>query len=216
MPCRWSPLRNQEDSPAERSSEREQDSARGHDLVSNESSQVCRASPVDARDADHRFSSIVRYHTSWVEADEHSQEIDTDAESTQPTETTQTTSDPSQASTPSDSASDFDEEDTDEYDGGDLDIDLGLDELNMDFLSVGHSKSISYPSIHFGNEDDASVANTPVESRNATRASSPIIPGRQSPLKRVRTLYIQVSTLLRLSWTDAETCRRWNTSRSSR
>ena len=137
-------------------------------------------------------NSIVRYHTSWVEADEHSQEIDTDAESTQPTETTQSATDPSQASTPSDSASDFDEEENDEH-GLDLDIDLGLEELDMDFLSVGHSKSISYPSIHFGNEDDASVANTPVESRDATRASSPVLPGRQSPLKRVRTLYIQVS-----------------------
>lgn len=75
--------------------------------------------------------------------------------------------------------------------GHELDMDLGLDDV--DFLSVGHSKSASYPSIHFGNEDDASTAaNSPVVSsrpvavRGLSRAGSPV------PPKYVRTLYIQV------------------------
>lgn len=132
--------------------------------------------------------NIVRYHTSWVETDEQSQSFtDTDEGSTQPTET-----ETDDSSDQSDPPSDFDE-DVDSAPGNDLDMDLGLDDIDdFDFLSVGHSKSVSYPSIHFGNEDDASrpgstVANSPAASRHGTRGSSPaLVP------KHVRTLYIQV------------------------
>lgn len=141
-------------------------------------------------------NSIVRYHTSWVETDEQPTPFDNDDSSTQQTETdgddTSTSSGPS----------DFDR-DEDSSPGHDLDIDLGLDELNdMDFLSVGHSKSISYPSIHFGNEDDESrpastAANSPAISRAATRAASPAM------IKQVRTLYIQMEYVENLTLKEA-------------
>lgn len=133
--------------------------------------------------------SIVRYHTSWVETDEQPLTFDYEDSSTQQTDTTGTEDDTSNSSGPSD----FDR-DEDSSPGHDLDIDLGLDDLNnVDFLSVGHSKS--FPSIHFGNEDDESrpastVANSPAMSRAATRTTSPIA------IKQVRTLYIQVISLL--------------------
>ena len=104
--------------------------------------------------------------------------------------------DDTSSSDTSEPASDFDTDDEDDSGrpGDDLDMDLGLDDLDdMDFLSVGHSKSMSYPSIHFGNEDDPSTNgdNSPVVlSKHATRASSPVV--APSP-KHTRTLYIQVS-----------------------
>lgn len=149
--------------------------------------------------------SIVRYHTAWTEYEDLPQTYSADQDtSTQLTETlssrvavesTDDNEDDSSASDTSDPASDFDEDDEAHSGrpGDDLDIDLGLDDLDdMDFLSVGHSKSVSYPSIHFGNEDDPSTNgdNSPaVLSKRATRTSSPVV--APSP-KHTRTLYIQV------------------------
>lgn len=76
-------------------------------------------------------------------------------------------------------------------------MDLGEPDFDdADPFSVGHSKSVSYPSIHFGNEDDASTpgSTSPVQSRQGTRVSTPVI--APSP-KQTRTLYIQVSVLHR-------------------
>lgn len=123
-----------------------------------------------------------------------------DAEtSTQVTETTDpkriTRLDSSEDDSEDEEPSDFDEDSNPSRPGDDLDIDLGLDDLDdLDFLSVGHSKSVSYPSIHFGNEDDPSTngQNSPALSRPATRAVSPVPVA--SP-KQTRTLYIQVSSL---------------------
>lgn len=75
--------------------------------------------------------------------------------------------------------------------GNDGDIDLGFDDL--DFLSTGHqSKSLSMPTIHFGNDDDPSNEASRVASRNrtpeVTRDSTPPV---LSP-KQSRTLYIQM------------------------
>lgn len=124
--------------------------------------------------------------------------FDYDDTSTQQTDTETETDDASTSSEPSD----FDR-DEDSSPGHDLDIDLGLDDLNdIDFLSVGHSKSMSYPSIHFGNEDDESrpastVANSPAMSRVATRTTSPAVP------KQVRTLYIQMEYVENLTLKEA-------------
>jgi translation initiation factor 2-alpha kinase 4 len=139
------------------------------------------------------FPSIVRYHTAWTETEDLAHSFDPDAESsTQHTERTSET-DADDASDQSSSApSDFDEESDDSTPGHDLDMDLGLDDFDdIDFLSVGHSKSVSYPSIHFGNESDASTngANSPVQSRHSTRVSSPVV---TLVPKQTRTLYIQV------------------------
>ncbi|GAA5975630.1 hypothetical protein JCM11641_003551 [Rhodosporidiobolus odoratus] len=54
-----------------------------------------------------------------------------------------------------DSAVDFDEDSG--TPGAELDIEFGMDDFDsVDFLSVGHahSRSVSYPSIHFGDDDD--------------------------------------------------------------
>lgn len=75
--------------------------------------------------------------------------------------------------------------------GGEEDIDLGFDDL--DFLSTGHqSRSLSMPTIHFGNDDDPSNEPSRVASRNRTpeqerRSTPPILSPKQS-----RTLYIQM------------------------
>lgn len=145
------------------------------------------------------INSIVRYHTAWVE-NELPSSFDFDDTSTQQTDT-ETETETDDASTSS-GASDFDRDD-DSSPGHDLDIDLGLDDLDdIDFLSVGHSKSMSYPSIHFGNEDDESrpastVANSPAMSRVATRTTSPAVP------KQVRTLYIQMEYVENLTLKEA-------------
>ena len=147
--------------------------------------------------------NIVRYHTAWTETDDTQHAFSSDAEtSTQPSGATIESS--AEESTEDDSDADEtpSEFDSDSQDsarpGDDLDMDLGLDDLDdVDFLSVGHSKSVSYPSIHFGNEDDPSTngQNSPVLSRPATRIASPVVPA--SP-KQSRTLYIQVRS--EVSW----------------
>lgn len=135
--------------------------------------------------------NIVRYHTSWVETEEHNLEMEesqaTDTTRTDPTRSSQESSTPS-----SGSASDFEESSDD---GETVDIDLGLEDLDdNDFLSVGHPKSQSYPRIHFGAEDDASNVNSPIDS---TRANSPI------SIKRIRTLYIQMEYVEKLTLKEA-------------
>lgn len=153
--------------------------------------------------------SIVRYHTSWTSFDDPVPSFDalgsgTTLDSNTGTQTLSTTDASTQPSTEddesgsddSDSVVDFDEDST----PGDFDMDFG-DELegNLDFLSVGHaqSQSVSYPSIHFGNEDDpsrpGSERGSPGLSRAGfskppTKASTPV----STTPKQSRTLYIQV------------------------
>jgi len=139
--------------------------------------------------------NIVRYHTAWTETTETEDpsnafsELDT---STQPSGTTQETS--TDDSSDEDGPSEFDSDsESSARPGDDLDMDLGLDDLDdEDFLSVGHSKSMSYPSIHFGNEGDASTngQTSPVMSKPTSRIASPAV---VSSPKQTRTLYIQVS-----------------------
>lgn len=169
--------------------------------------------------------NIVRYHTAWTETEDLSRPF-SDAEadmSTQPSGTTlETSTDDSTEDTSDDEGpSQFDSDsDASVRPGDDLDIDLGLDDLDdTDFLSVGHSKSVSYPSIHFGNEGDVSVSgqSSPVQSRPATRIASPVT--APSP-QQTRTLYIQVSDDALFDF-DAETydqvlAVRWSMLRSLR
>lgn len=83
-----------------------------------------------------------------------------------------------------------------------IDVDLGVDDL--DFLSVSRSASVSYPSIHFGDDDDPqsrrstrppSKRQSPVESRALTRENT-IEPGSLAQPRVIRTLYIQVGPSL--------------------
>ena len=75
---------------------------------------------------------------------------------------------------------------------------------DLDFLSVGHaqSHSVSYPSIHFGNEDDPSRAgseasSSPVISKHGFSKKAPTQPATAaSTPKQTRTLYIQVRPCL--------------------
>ena len=168
--------------------------------------------------------NIVRYHTSWTEVDETfnsfsgiegasesgtgtgtgftSEAATTDSgtqdSGTQGSESESSTEQESDSDS-SDSVVDFDE---DSSPGADLDMDFGDDLDDIDFLSVGHaqSRSMSYPSIHFGNEDDPSRpnssdgTNSAVPSKKTTRASTPNQPVvAPTPPKQRRTLYIQVS-----------------------
>lgn len=108
------------------------------------------------------------------------------------------TEDPSDDSDATDSVVDFDE---DSVPGADLDMDFGSGSLDddLDFLSVGHaqSHSVSYPSIHFGNEDDPSRAGSedasPVISKHGFSKKGPTQPPTAATTpKQTRTLYIQV------------------------
>jgi len=166
--------------------------------------------------------NIVRYHTSWTEVDETfgsfsaadgtsqsgtgtgtgftSELASTDTDNNESEEDEDASS--TEHDTDSDSSDEVVDFDEDSSPGADLDIDFGDDLDDIDFLSVGHahSRSVSYPSIHFGNEDDpsrpgSSKAPSPAgPSKKGTRASTPIqaltVP---SPPKQRRTLYIQAS-----------------------
>lgn len=155
--------------------------------------------------------SIVRYHTAWTEVDETYPNFGQDGSSTQHTATTNATDtgsslrteETAEDSSDSDSTvSGSDSSDTESgpesNDEGPIDMHFGDFEDDLDFLSVGHaqSRSISYPSIHFGNEDDPSrpTSNdaTPELSRNVSPAPLLKVPTPASTPKQTRTLYIQV------------------------
>ncbi|GAA5975545.1 hypothetical protein JCM5350_002643 [Sporobolomyces pararoseus] len=178
--------------------------------------------------------NIVRYHTSWTEVDETfnsfsgiegasesgtgtgtgftSEAATTDSgtqdSGTQGSESESSTEQESDSDS-SDSVVDFDE---DSSPGADLDMDFGDDLDDIDFLSVGHaqSRSMSYPSIHFGNEDDPSRpnssdgTNSAVPSKKTTRASTPNQPVvAPTPPKQRRTLYIQMEYVEKLTLREA-------------
>ncbi|GAA6058806.1 hypothetical protein JCM10212_001922 [Sporobolomyces blumeae] len=173
--------------------------------------------------------NIVRYHTSWTEVDETFNTYASDGASqsgtgtgtgfTSELATTESESnDESETSTEQGSGSDSDSSDSnvdfdsDSEPGPEFDMDINDDFDDIDFLSVGHaqSRSVSYPSIHFGNEDDpsrpgSSAAPSPVaQSKRGTRASSPVqqnlVP---SPPKQRRTLYIQMEYVEKLTLREA-------------
>lgn len=88
----------------------------------------------------------------------------------------------------------------------DVDFDLGLDgldDLDDDLLSKGHSKGVSFPSIHFGNESDPSA---PPSTMPSTRAHSPAplapMPA-PSPVQSRRWLYIQMEYVEKLTLREA-------------
>ncbi|GAA5836580.1 hypothetical protein JCM9279_000433 [Rhodotorula babjevae] len=159
--------------------------------------------------------NIVRYHTSWTEIDEsfpafggersagaHGQTGTTDSLVTTEASTEDASSDDSDAT---DSVVDFDE---DSSPGADLDMDFGNPgDDDLDFLSVGHaqSHSVSYPSIHFGNEDDPSRAgseesSSPVISKHGFSKMAPTQPATAaSTPKQTRTLYIQMEYVEKLT-----------------
>ncbi|GAA6010979.1 hypothetical protein JCM11491_005895 [Sporobolomyces phaffii] len=176
--------------------------------------------------------NIVRYHTSWTEVDEtfnsfsgiegtsqsgtgtgtgFSSELATTSIDTRgsQTEETEESTEQDTESDSSDSVVDFDE---DSSPGADLDMDFGDDLDDIDFLSVGHAqqRSVSYPSIHFGNEDDPSRpgssdgASSALPSRKSTRASTPNQPlAVPTPPKQRRTLYIQMEYVEKLTLREA-------------
>ncbi|GAA5903465.1 serine/threonine-protein kinase GCN2 [Sporobolomyces salmoneus] len=175
--------------------------------------------------------NIVRYHTSWTEVDEafgsfpegegasqsgtgtgtgFTSELGTTDSSTQESEETESsTEQESDSDSSSDSVVDFDE---DSSPGAELDMDFGDDLDDIDFLSVGHaqSRSVSYPSIHFGNEDDpsrpgSSNGTSPKNpSKKSTRASTPNQPvATPTPPKQRRTLYIQMEYVEKLTLREA-------------
>ncbi|GAA5921698.1 hypothetical protein JCM1841_007094 [Sporobolomyces salmonicolor] len=176
--------------------------------------------------------NIVRYHTSWTEVDETFASFSTvgsptpgsgtgtgtrtgttgttDSEAPTDTESESTENDGASDSDASSSVVDFDEDSTP---GAELDMDFGDDNLDdLDFLSVGHgqSRSVSYPSIHFGNEDEASRVGeesrgaSPVLAKKGKGELSPDAP-IASPVapKQTRTLYIQMEYVEKLTLREA-------------
>ncbi|GAA5860143.1 hypothetical protein JCM8547_009200 [Rhodosporidiobolus lusitaniae] len=174
-------------------------------------------------------SHVVRYYSAWVEVDESFPSFSL-VGSPSANETTggtfETETDPSAPLTTStggskdDSDDDSDESSVVDFDedstpGADLDFEFEDDVDDLDFLSVGHaqSRSLSYPSIHFGNDDsdgestdEASASrHSPViskrgPSRKGTRPSSPTA----SPAKKqTRTLYIQMEYVEKLTLREA-------------
>lgn len=140
---------------------------------------------------------IVRYHTSWVETDTYSTDVKQALGMlTGSSEGSGNGTDGLEKST-TDSDTEGDDSEDDDSDVGtisngiDEDIDLGFDDL--DFLSTGHqSRSLSMPTIHFGNDDDPSNEPSRVASRNRTPESiRDSTPPLMSP-KQSRTLYIQM------------------------
>ncbi|GAA6036515.1 hypothetical protein JCM8097_003543 [Rhodosporidiobolus ruineniae] len=176
--------------------------------------------------------NIVRYHVAWEETESapafplvgsptpgqtgetgdtfETGETPSSAAVTDTTE--ESTEDDDSSSDDSDSVVDFDEDSTP---GADLDMDFdnGFDEI--DFLSVGHaqSRSLSYPSIHFGNDDDSgestseasSSRRSPVLSRKgpSRRGTRPPSPAPTPPRKETRTLYIQMEYVEKLTLREA-------------
>lgn len=143
----------------------------------------------------------MRYHTSWVETDTYSADVKhalgmlTGSSNGSPLGTDSLEQDLSDSDSDSNTEGDVDSEEGSGNgtisNGNDEDIDLGFDDL--DFLSTGHqSKSLSMPTIHFGNDDDPSNEPSRAVSRNRTpeltRESTPPV---TSP-KQSRTLYIQM------------------------
>jgi translation initiation factor 2-alpha kinase 4 len=144
---------------------------------------------------------IVRYHTSWVETDTRSTDVKqalgmltgssegsvvgTDSMEQSLSDVEESAEDDSSTTDGSGS-----EAGTISYEN-DEEIDLGFDDL--DFMSTGHqSKSLSMPTIHFGNEDDPSNEPSRAVSRNRTpEASKRTTPQLTSP-EHSRTLYIQM------------------------
>ncbi|KAK4057521.1 eukaryotic translation initiation factor 2-alpha kinase [Microbotryomycetes sp. JL221] len=152
--------------------------------------------------------NIVRYHTAWTETEGPSSfggASDTDI-STQPTETTDRRIATDNGDDTDSGPDEFDEDSASTRPADDLDIDLGLDDLDdLDFLSVGHSKSVSYPSIHFGNEGDPSTngQNSPVLSKRGTASSKQMEPLQAQSPKQTRTLYIQMEYVEKLTLREA-------------
>ena len=137
---------------------------------------------------------IVRYHTSWVETDTMStdvkQALDMLTSSTNGSLHTDDTDDSDLDGDESTSVGASDSGETASEDGhiGEDEFDMGFDDL--DFISKGHqSKSLSMPTIHFGNEDDPSAEASRVTSRHDSpiAPTPPVVSPRQS-----RTLYIQM------------------------
>ncbi|GAA5862450.1 hypothetical protein JCM3774_002522 [Rhodotorula dairenensis] len=167
--------------------------------------------------------NIVRYHTAWTEVDETYPAFGQEGSSTQHTTTTNATdtgsslrtdetADDSGDSESTVSASDSSDDDSDaeSSNSGPIDMHFGDFEDDLDFLSVGHaqSRSISYPSIHFGNEDDpsrpASSDATPDLSRHASPAPLLKVPTpAPSTPKQTRTLYIQMEYVEKLTLREA-------------
>ncbi|GAA6018919.1 hypothetical protein JCM10207_009197 [Rhodosporidiobolus poonsookiae] len=176
-------------------------------------------------------SHVVRYYGAWVEADDApsypslpgmgsfdptSSTAETGTEPSAPvTASTEESTEDDEDS--SDDSNDSDEDSDDDSIPGahlDMDFDDGTDDL--DFLSVGHtqSRSMSYPHIHFGNDDDSegestseasSSRHSPVlsrkgQSKRGTRASSPVLPAVK---KQARTLYIQMEYVEKLTLREA-------------
>lgn len=144
---------------------------------------------------------IVRYHTSWVETDTYSADIrqalgmltsstDGSLPETDSLEPPSHSSDSGSDTDIGDDSDDGSDAGTISHEAGEDDFDLGFDDL--DFLSTGHqSKSLSMPTIHFGNEDDPSNEPSRVASRNRTPDLNNATPPVLSP-KQSRTLYIQM------------------------
>lgn len=125
---------------------------------------------------------IVRYHTSWVETDTTS----TDVRQALDLLTSSTNGTPSRSTSSDDASTSGSDESLDGSLHGE-EFDLGFD----DFISKGHqSKSLSMPTIHFGEEDDPSNEPSRAVSRQDTpEASTP--PITSSP-RQSRTLYMQM------------------------
>ncbi|GAA5903646.1 hypothetical protein JCM6882_003009 [Rhodosporidiobolus microsporus] len=135
--------------------------------------------------------NVVRYHSAWVEEEEAPPSFSllgspqggltgstfdtgtgtgTGTEQSAPT-TDNSTEDGDEDSDDSDSVVDFDE---DSSPGADLDMDFGVDFDDVDFLSHGHtqSRSMSYPSIRFGNDDDDDDSDDEEDSETAESGES--------------------------------------------
>lgn len=157
---------------------------------------------------------IVRYHTSWVETDSTStgarQALGMlNSNSFTPlTDSFETDEQHDSDDTASEgNGTDSDDETASEgHSEGEVDFDLGFDDL--DFISTGHqSKSLSMPTIHFGEEDDPSNEPSRVTTRTGTPElmQSQVIAPAPSP-KQTRTLFIQMEVGYWLSLSVLNDC----------
>jgi translation initiation factor 2-alpha kinase 4 len=151
---------------------------------------------------------IVRYHTSWVESEttstdaKHALDILASGSSASGTGSRNGTTDSRTNSDSEGSEADDDDSDVVTISHGAEDFDLGFEDL--DFISSGHqNRSLSMPTIHFGDEDDPSTEASRAVTRNATpemqRSLESLPP---SPPRQTRTLLIQMEVSAQLGRTN--------------
>lgn len=138
--------------------------------------------------------NIVRYHTSWVEADSLTTNVSTAIDLL--TSESHTRSASNDATQEEDASNEDVSDRTNSSNGQIVDFSYGLED--MDFVSKGHEgRAMAKNSfaIHFGDENDPSSRGSPYRSRAESPATDHKAETLRQLPKQLHTLYIQMEVL---------------------